>query len=92
VPVAAIAAPAPAPAARTPGGIRFAEEILVPARTAAPVDTRRGDRGRPGQRRDDREEEEAAARRARAAGGRRRRVEVEEDDDDEYSEYASRFR
>ena len=92
VPVAAVAAPAPAPAARTPGGIRFAEEILVPARTAAPVDTRRGDRGRPGQRRDDREEEEAAARRARAAGGRRRRVEVEEDDDDEYSEYASRFR
>jgi N utilization substance protein A len=81
VPVAATAAPA-----RTPGGIRFAEEVLGPARPAA--EPRRGRHGRG---RDEREEEEAAARRARA-GGKRRRVEYEEDEEEEYSEYTSRFR
>jgi N utilization substance protein A len=95
-PVAAVAAP-PAPAApRTPGGIRFAEDLLgAPARTlptgdARPARGRGGRTGRDGGR--DETEEEAAARARRAGGKRRRTDSPEEDDDDPYAEYAARFR
>ena len=100
-PVAALAAPAPAPVApppptptpaRTPGGIRFAEESLPGARAplAPAADNRRG--ARPGTRRD--AEEAEAARRARAGGRGKRRTDVDEDldEDDPYAEYAAKFR
>ncbi len=96
VPVAPIAARAPA---RTPGGIRFAEDLLGQVRPPLPPpDAPRPARGgpaRPSRGREEREEEEAAARRARTAGaGRKRRTDTnpEEDDDDPYAEYAARFR
>lgn len=90
VAVAPVAPRAPA----TPGGIRFAEDLLGNVRPPLPVTdprARGAGRGRgPGGREET--EEEAAARRARQNRGRRRTDVDEEDDDDPYAEYAAKFR
>ena len=90
-PVPAGIAPAIPPREPARSGIRFAEEVLAPARAPVAADPR-GGRRRPDGRRDDTEDEAAAAARRARAGGKRRRPVEEEEDDDPYAEYAARFR